>query len=171
MRSILETRYHTEYDLIRLGPDILKLVMDHVKDYSDTYRKNGRSIEKFYRDIFLGKLAEFALKSFYGDRITNVYLGDTEDPGYDFRFVDTGKTIDVKQFGFNERQQVIYINDKRGFIPDFYAVLRLVDISSEGAIFDYYGMCPGDYVNKRKTMRHEGIKSYSFVTCGIFNVK
>jgi hypothetical protein len=75
----------------------LEIVMEFAKRTCDNHRSSGRSPQEIFDSIVLGKLGEFAYKSWLGDSISEVDLTeDGPDEGWDFTAVDNGDRIQIK---------------------------------------------------------------------------
>lgn len=168
MKKLLSTDLHTSLNLVKVSKHDMITAMNHVNNCFSFYKKNDRTDDIIKRDIFYGKLAEFAFKNIFLDKVSVVNISNERDEGYDFMF-ENKVTVDVKFFGYKENHSCVMLG--KGFKADYYAAFRLMNINDNEATFDYYGMCEGVKARQRKSkIGSIDNENENYVSCSLFDL-
>lgn len=105
------------------------------------HKAHGRSEQQIRFDVFIGKLGEFAYKNIYEDKISEVYLDEENDPGYDFLFNDCPDyKVDIKTLKKKHFYKVFF--NPNNHRCTHYGLMRIVSKNKDDSIvLKFEGHC------------------------------
>lgn len=128
-----------------------RIIWNYSKKYINSYYSKDRPDIKKLSDIYIGKLSELAFKLLYKNYVSNLYLDNKIDPGYDFIIKESNKTVDIKCLK-RKHYHKLYINNLKsdyivGMKTDSFSIVENYnDVSDE---FFYIG-----YLDKFNTNKY-----------------